>query len=167
MLLLLLSKIKLLLLFSLIQNTFSAITHVFVETTMKYLFVILSIVIYFVNVSCASVTSYVPSNISKTLGDTFLRSNVETTRNNINQININKSSKEKRRVQEELRKRRNVKYSDVIYFPGETNAKTTTVPATVRLRNRIIITQSSCSKGYKRIGGWCVPSEGDGDDDYD
>lgn len=68
----------------------------------------------------------------------------------------NQGSREKRRIQEELRKRRTVKDSNIILSPGETDATTTTVPAIARFKN-----ETSRPKGAKRRGRCCVPSDGD------
>lgn len=129
---------------------------------MKRSFIVLVIVAYFVNVCVSSF--YVLTNPSNFHEDTLLGFNGEAV--HIVQ-KYDQGLREKRGVQEALRKRRVAKYSDKIYFPGETNAKPTTkrpiVPNTVLLRNKMLITRM-CPKGSKLVGGWCVPTDGD---DYD
>lgn len=135
---------------------------------MKCSLVVLVTVTCFVNAYCVLLSFYVPVNLSSIQKHTHLRSDAEYHPHNANIVRIfDKVSREKRRAKDAMRKVRDVNYSDKIYFPGETNAKTTTnkpvVPATVKIRSRIIIQNGLCPKGYKYLGSWCVPDDGDSD----
>lgn len=120
------------------------------------------------SVYCVSISVYISSNVAS-VQEQFLGSNFETQQSNVYIVpQFYQGLSEQNRIQNALRKKRTVKYSDNIYFPGETNAKTTTkkpiVPDKVNLRKRIIINNGLCPKRTKSYGAWCVPDDGD---DYD
>lgn len=131
---------------------------------MKCSFVVLVIVTYVVNVYCVLISSGVPANLSSVQKDTHLEFTAETHPHKVNIVRTRDNVRRKKtRIQDAQRKRRNVKNSDIIYFPGETNARTTTnkpiVPVTVIINNRFLIRDGYCPIGYKSLGSWCVPDE--------